>query len=396
VENVTQPVVVNATPIPQVPFQLLLSDAELAAACARWQHCDMVALDTEFMRVSTFYPQVGLIQLAAGNNEVTLIDPVGITDWSPFKALMVNPAVLKVLHSCSEDMLVFLTFLQVLPTPIFDTQIAGSLLGEGTALSYQNLVKQRYGVELPKGETRSDWLQRPLTPEQLEYAALDVVYLLQCCREQQAELQAKSRTAWMSEECERVALNYADEINGKFDDYYLNFKSAWQLRPRSLLALQQLAIWREQRARSRNKPRSWILKDAAVFIMANNMVQSKAQLAAVPEVSDNFVRHEGETVLAIIAAASVANEADCPPKQPAPLTNGQKAYLKQMQEVVETKAQQLAIPPDMLGRKRALLPLLYAILALPAGVDKSSASIPLELQGWRKPLVLVDLLAIFS
>jgi ribonuclease D len=393
VATVVQPVVANPTPIPYVPFHVLLSDAELAAACGRWQRCDMVALDTEFMRVSTFYPQVGLIQLAAGD-EVTLIDPLGITDWSPFKALMINPAVLKVLHSCSEDMLVFLTFLQVLPTPIFDTQIAGSLLGVGTALSYQNLVKQRYGVELPKGETRSDWLQRPLTPEQLEYAALDVVYLLQCCREQQAELQAKSRTAWMQEECERLALNYADEMSGTFDDYYLNFKSAWQLRPRSLLALQKLTVWREQRARARNKPRSWILKDAALFTIANNMVQSKAQLAAVPEVSDNFVRHEGDAVLVMIEAASAANEADCPPKQPAPLTNGQKAYLKKMQDVVEAKAQQLAIPPEMLGRKRALVPLLYAVMSIPAGAAKTEVLIPLELQGWRKPIVLADLLAI--
>ena len=156
-----------ATPAVHVDWTLVDDDAALAASCRRWASCEALALDTEFMRVSTFYPKIALIQVADGTS-ITLIDPLRIHDWSGFAALMTDPAITKVMHSCSEDMLVFHTFLNVLPTPVFDTQIATALLNEGVGISYQNLVKQRFGIELPKGETRSDWLQRPRTAQQLE------------------------------------------------------------------------------------------------------------------------------------------------------------------------------------------------------------------------------------
>lgn len=377
--------------IPPLAYTMITTDAELAVACARWQQSPALALDTEFMRVSTFYPEVGLIQLA-DVSAIFLIDPLGIRDWSPFKALMVDAGIVKILHSCSEDMLVFLTFLQVLPAPIFDTQIAAALLNEGNSLSYQSLVKQRFGVDLPKAETRSDWLQRPLTREQLDYAALDVAYLYQCWQSQRQALQQLGRESWMTEECLRLLNNYRSEFTGDFNDYYLTFKSGWQLRPRPLLALQKLCVWREQRARKRNRPRSWILKDTSLFAIANSMISNKAQLAGVEEVSDNFVRHEGDAVLALVQEAAAANEADCPPRQPQPLTNAQKQMLKRMQDLVEQRAQALGIPPELLGRKRVLLPLLYAVLALPAGTELDQATLPDELLGWRRKEILEPLL----
>ncbi len=377
--------------IPPLAYSMITTDAELAAACVRWQQSPALALDTEFMRVSTFYPEVGLIQLADAS-AIFLIDPLGIRDWAPFKALMVDANIVKILHSCSEDMLVFLTFLQALPVPVFDTQIAAALLNEGNSLSYQNLVKQRFGVDLPKAETRSDWLQRPLTKEQLDYAALDVAYLYQCWQSQRQALQQLGREPWMTEECLRLLNNYRSEFSGDFNDYYLNFKSGWQLRPRSLLALQKLCVWREQRARKRNRPRSWILKDGALFTIANSMISNKAQLAVVEEVSENFVRHEGDAVLALIQEVAAANEADCPPRQPTPLTNPQKQQLKRMQELVESRAQTLAIPPELLGRRRVLLPLLYATLLLLPGEKLADSAIPEELQGWRRKEILEPLL----
>lgn len=381
--------------LPPLSYTMIGTDAALAAACAEWRRSPGLAIDTEFMRISTFYPEVGLIQVADANN-IKLVDPLGIRDWTAFRALMTDPQVVKIMHSCSEDMLVFLTFLQVLPTPVFDTQIAAAFLNQGLSISYQNLVKQRYGIELPKGETRSDWLQRPLTVEQLNYAALDVAYLVDTWQAQTQELKALGREEWMREECERLLSNYAEEISGNFADYYLNFKSGWQLRPKPLLALQKLSEWREQRARKRNRPRSWILKDTALFALANNMVSNKAQMAGMEDVSDNFVRHEGDAVLALIAEAAAANEADCPPRQAAPLTNGQKNLLRKMQQKVESRAAELAIPPELLGRKRILMPLLYAMLALPPGETLSEADIPPELLGWRRDLILNDLLSVMN
>ena len=377
--------------LPVLDYTIITTDAGLATACAHWQQSPALALDTEFMRVSTFYPELGLLQIADAA-AVTLVDPLGIRDWGPFRALMLDERIVKVLHSCSEDLLVFFTFLGILPTPVFDTQIAGALLNQGNSLSYQNLVKTRFGVDLPKGETRSDWLQRPLTPEQLDYAALDVAYLYRCWQDQQSALQQQGRHTWLQEECNRMLGNYESEFTHDYDDYYLNFKSGWQLRPRPLLALQKLAVWREERARKRNKPRSWILKDNALFAIANSMVSSRTQLATLEDVSDNFVRHEGDGVLALVQQAREAPEADCPPPLPPPLTNSEKQLLRRMQDLVEQRATELGLPQEILGRKRALIPLLYAVLELQPGEMLDESVLPDELTGWRREAILHPLL----
>ncbi len=373
-----------------VNFSLIGTDAELVECCLRWQHCEALALDTEFMRVSTYYPKVGLIQVADGL-QITLIDPLQITQWQPFSDLMTAPQLVKIFHSCSEDLLVFFAFLKIMPAPVFDTQISSAILNEGKSLSYQNLVKQRFNVDLPKAETRSDWLQRPLTAEQLDYAALDVAYLHQTWRAQVQLLIALGRENWVLEDCARISQQYSCEFTKDFSDYYLNFKAAWQLKPRQLLALQKLAEWREQRARLRDKPRSWIIKDTVLLALANAMISSKSQLAALEDVSDNFIRFEGDMVLALIEAASTAAETTCPQELDKPLTQGQKNRLKLAQQLIETKAQELAIPAEVLGRKRTLQALLYALLPKNSVDMTSTLDLPDELLGWRGPFLLESL-----
>ncbi|HWK52975.1 MAG TPA: ribonuclease D [Hyphomicrobiales bacterium] len=376
----------------QVEFKTITDDATLAACCARWQCEPALALDTEFMRVSTFYPQAALFQVADAEG-AWLIDPLTITDWEPLRQLLLNPAVVKVLHSCSEDLLVFHTCLGMMPSPLFDTQLAAAFLGEGTAISYQNLVKQHAGVELPKGETRSDWLQRPLTREQQIYAALDVAYLLPVWEQQDARLQSQGRRAWFEEDCSRLARQYATELSGDFSDYYLNFRSAWQLNAQQRAALRALAIWREQRARKRDRPRNWILKDAALYGIALTLPSSKTQLALIEEVGDKFVRFEGDQVLALLEQARVALEADCPGPVPKPLSQGQKTRVRRAQDWVEAKALELELPAEVLGRKRLLMALYYAVVADPA-LRPDALALPEELHGWRGPLITEALIEI--
>ncbi len=379
------------TPFINLAWTMIEDDAALVACCQRWSACPVLALDTEFMRVSTFYPKVALIQVCDGAS-ITLIDPLQIQDWAAFAALLTNPAITKIMHSCSEDMLVFHTFLGVLPVPVVDTQQATALLNEGVGLSYQNLVKLRFGIELPKAETRSDWLQRPLTSEQLEYAALDVAYLPQCWQAQLAALQELGRESWLREDSARQLQQYTTELASDFSDYYLNFKAAWQLRPQQRAALQKLATWREQRARKRDKPRSWIVKDTALFAFAQGMYTSKAQLGAVEEVSDNFLRYEGDEVLALIREAHDLPEAACPPPMAKPLTPGQKGRLRKAQDYVEQKSTELRMPPEVLGRKRTLQALLMTLI----GEGAAPVTIPDELQGWRGPLLLEQLTEILK
>ncbi|MDC0598955.1 ribonuclease D, partial [Gammaproteobacteria bacterium] len=292
-------------------YTLITDNQSLNALCSRWENNDFLALDTEFIRTSTFYPKVGLIQVC-DNHKNYLIDPLEIDDWDFFTALMIKPSLTKIFHSCSEDLLVFFAFLGVIPRPIFDTQIATAFLNEGFALSYQNMVKERVNIDIPKDETRSDWLQRPLTDEQLQYAALDVAYLPEIFNWQTQQLQASGKLGWLQEECERLIQQYQSEVNSDFNDYYLNIKAAWQLDSRQLGVLQKLASWREERARKRDKPRSWIIKDKQLVAVAKSFPESKQHLSLIPEISANFVNYEGSEVLEIVSQMKSVEEALLP------------------------------------------------------------------------------------
>lgn len=184
-------------------FRVITDNAALLEVCNLAQQKSAVALDTEFMRVSTYFPKLGLIQLYDGER-VSLIDPLAITDFSPFVALLSNPKVLKVLHSCSEDLLVFLQEFDQLPRPMIDTQIMARFLGLGTSAGLAKLAQQYLNVEIDKGATRTNWIKRPLSDIQLQYAAGDVWYLLPLYHILEKEL---AKTPWeqaVRDDCELV------------------------------------------------------------------------------------------------------------------------------------------------------------------------------------------------
>jgi ribonuclease D len=177
-------------------WNLIESDAALRAALSQLDDGGAVAVDTEFMRRNTFYPQVALVQLCFGDKAL-LVDPLAIQDTSVLVELLTNPQIIKVLHSASEDLEVFQRWLGVVPEPLFDSQRAAALLDMGFGLGYSSLVKLICDVDLPKGETRSDWLQRPLTASQCEYAAQDVAWLLPVWRHLQARCDEQGKTDWV-------------------------------------------------------------------------------------------------------------------------------------------------------------------------------------------------------
>lgn len=378
----------NMLELTSVRWREITTDQQLAACCKAWQGAACLALDTEFMRVSTFYPEAALFQVSDGNG-IVLIDPLGIGDWTPFTALLEDAGILKILHSCSEDLMLFLHTLKVLPAPLFDTQVAGSMLEHGLSVSYQNMVKHYLDIDIPKGETRSDWLQRPLSEQQLEYAALDVAFLHDIHGIQSRQLAELGRVHWMEEEAQRLFLPYAEEQSRDFSASYQNFKAGWQLGPQQRAALQRLAAWREERARERNRPRNWILKDTALFAMAQAMPDSKARLALMEDVSDAFIRHEGERVLALLAQARALPEADCPPPLPKPFTQAQKQRLAKARAVIEAKAGELGVAPEFLCRRKALHALFQAI---EDQAGQAPIALPTEFRGWREGVLLEALL----
>ena len=375
--------------VPTIDYRLIKTNQELNTCCQHWQSKAFLGMDTEFMRVNTFYPQLALIQVNDGD-AIYLIDPLGISEWEAFAELMLSPGVVKIFHSCSEDLGVFVRHFGLLPTPLFDTQIANAFLNEGFGLSYQNLVAAQSGHELPKGETRSDWLQRPLTQQQLQYAALDVEYLPAIYLAQKEQLQEQGRLSWVEEDCQLLSGNYREELAQDFSQAYLGFSAAWQLNGEQLRLLKLLAEWREKRARQRDKPKNWIVQDKSILEIARYQPQALQELKAIDSLSVNFIRYEGEAILQLVRQAQ-----DLPPLAndlPRPLSNAQKKLFKKAQALVRQKAESVGLPVEILGRKRLLLAVFNVWLASQSetqqAVDITSLTLPDELLGWRKAILL--------
>jgi ribonuclease D len=381
-------------------YVLITDDEALNKCCESWQSHTHLALDTEFMRTDSFYPKVALFQVNDGKKNY-LIDPLSISDWVKFQALMLAPEITKIFHSCSEDILVFIYQFGILPSPIFDTQVANAFLNQGFALSYQNMISEQFGINLPKGETRSNWLQRPLSEQQLDYAALDVAYLPEIYSRQKEKLAGINKLAWVEEDCQRLLSNYQEELEQDFSQTYRNISAAWQLDEKQLYILKALAEWREKRARQRDKPRNWIIKDKELVSIAKIIPKNIAQLGQIEGLNANFIHYEGLALLEVMQKK--LNQANaCLPKQIArPLSNAQKKEFKKAQLLVEKKAAELNLPTEILGRKRTLLSLYQSILELKdttsnEPIDVGKIRLPDELQGWRNQILVKELIELMQ
>lgn len=370
----------SETTIAVEPPVYVTDNAVLATLCERWQQLPLIALDTEFVRVDTFYPRIGLIQVGDGVNNY-LLDPLVLTEWAGFIALLSNPAVIKSLHSCSEDLVVFNEFFAQLPTPLFDSQRAAAFLGFGYSISYQNLVKEILQIEVSKDQTRSDWTRRPLTSEQCNYAALDVAYLPAITQFLEDKLAQSGRSDWAQDEFAQMLTAATPQSDAdSWHDYYLSLGGAWRLDATQLAALQRLCEWREQQARERDKPRSWIAKDTELLEIATAMPQELTELAAIAGLPRLLVSRDGAAILTLIKAPQ-KGPAPRPEFTEQPLSPEMRKTLKVCQGIVRQFAEQLGMAPELLARKKQLLPLIYAAQL---GTDFPW---PEGLSGWRQSLL---------
>ena len=353
-------------------WRLIDSSAELSAVLAEHREHSHVAVDTEFRRRDTFYPQVALLQLCWGG-DAFLIDPLLLDDLAALKTWLADPAQVKFLHSASEDLEVFAHWLDVLPAPLFDTQRAAALVGLGGGQSYRALVASFHDIDLPKDETQSDWLQRPLTDRQAEYAALDVTYLHPIGLKLEALAREMGRLDWVLEEGARLRPGGKPPIS--------KFRSAHKLSPRQQWALSELVDWRETEAKGRDRPRSWILSDKVVMATARALPSTVRELSAVDEMPAGLVRRAGDALLARIAAASERDMATLPAEISTPLSSTERQLLKQLTERVVTVSESLAVPPEALMPKADLEQLirLQANPSLPS---------PAAWSGWRAERVV--------
>lgn len=360
--------------------QLVTDDSELQRLCEHWGTLPVLSMDTEFIRVDTFYPQLGLLQVCDGQGSY-LLDPLALEDWAAFRALLRNERITKVLHACSEDLLVFNEYFGLIPGPVFDTQKAAAFLGMGYSISYQNLVRELLGIEVDKGETRSDWLRRPLSEQQLHYAALDVAYLPAIHEQMSDRLTRNGHLQNLMDECEQMRVQATlTEDEGEWETLYLNMGAAWRLDRDQLAILRALSRWREREARRLNIPRPWVAKDSDLILLAQQAPADRQALRSLGELSRAAREVDPDVLLDLVEEGRrhpVPEEA-VPAGQP--LAPAQRKMLKRCQAAVREIAEEQGVAVELLARKKQLVTLLEL-------AEHPEWQWPNELGGWRRRLL---------
>ncbi|MBD1583922.1 ribonuclease D [Pseudoalteromonas sp. S16_S37] len=365
-------------------YQVIQSQKELNEFVAKILGAQVVALDTEFMRRRTLYPEVALIQVFAANH-LALIDPLLELDLAPLWAVFKDPNVLKVLHSPSEDIEVFQKFAGFVPCPMFDTQFALQVLGEGNCVGFANMVKTILDVEIDKSESRTNWLQRPLTEKQLDYAASDVFYLMPCFEHIFALIKERGLVDIVISESELIAAKRAFIVPD--EQVYLDIKNAWQLKPRDLAVLKELAAWRRAKAHRKNLALSFILKEHNMVEIAKRRPTSLNGLRNVPGIEAMEVNRSGKEILACVEKGRAVSEPQCPKKLLRLIDYPEyKKAAKQLTSLIKQVAQDNDIPADVLASKKQINQLISWNWKKTAE-ERASLMKPDLLQPWRYELV---------
>jgi ribonuclease D len=332
---------------------------DLAAAIERWLNAGAprdIALDTEFVFERTFRARLGLIQIAAGG-EIALVDAVRIADLSPLAALFSATAVRKVVHSGSGDVPILRRATGEAPRPLFDTQIAAAFAGLGPSLSYGALIRELFGVELPKHETRTDWLRRPLSPEQLRYAAEDVEQLGAAAAELERRLRELGRLEWALEDSAAVAMLESDAPDP--DEAWRRVKGLERLPPRGRAVARALAAWREREADRLDLARPFLLRDETLLALARRDGTEPIPAPEIAKLPGYDARRHAQHAARWaegLAAARAAADAGTAPAEPAPLATAERlrrrALDEAISELVARRAAELGLPAELLLSRR--------------------------------------------
>ena len=312
-------------------MDLITTTSELAAACERLAQQPVITVDTEFLRETTYYPLLCVVQMAS-QDEALVIDALaeGI-DLKPFFELMANEKVLKVFHAARQDIEIVWHSANIVPHPIFDTQVAAMVLGYGDSIAYDQLVERITGHRPDKTHRFTDWSRRPLTSEQVHYAISDVTHLRDVFASLDADLKKRGRSDWVSEEM---------DILTSPRTYDFHPERAWERlktrvrKPKELAVLIEIAAWREQEAQSRDVPRSRVLKDDAVGDIATHAPTSVERLASLRSLPKGFERSKwGAEVLAAVQRG-LARDPSALPKLEKPRNNSNGAAIVELLKVL--------------------------------------------------------------
>ncbi|WP_174296390.1 ribonuclease D [Sphingomonas bacterium] len=352
---------------------LVTDTATLADLCARWAKAGFVTVDTEFMRESTFWPLLCLIQVA-DEHEAAAIDPLAPgLDLKPLLDLLVdNEDVLKVFHAGGQDLEIVYNLTGKTPHPLFDTQVAAMALGQGEQIGYSNLVDSWLGITIDKGARFTDWARRPLDARQIEYAIGDVTHLAAIFPKMLARLRKTGRGAWLDQEMERLGdpANYANDPDEAWKRVRVPSRKADVLG-----RLKALARWRELEARGKDLPRGRIVKDETLADLAGHFPRRQADLAKVRGLSPNWATNDigGRLMAALETAAPMAAD-ELPPREDRKPGLGKDGALVAdlLKLLLKIRAKEIDVAPRLLARSDELE-------SLAAGQRTGLAM----LEGWR-------------
>ncbi|WP_395091147.1 ribonuclease D [Armatimonas sp.] len=361
-------------------MQPLTRHAELDAFCTelkgRLADDPRLALDTEFIRERTYEPVLELVQVSTSDGLIALLDIPALGDLGALGPLLTDPEILKIFHAGGQDIEILTSLLGEMPTPFFDTQIAAAFAGYGTQVGYGALVQSVLKVRLSKEEGFSDWSRRPLTASMCSYAADDVRYLHMLHDRLMARLQRRGRTEWAQEQTVRVLTNASETTQP--EDLWKKVGSKQGLNRRELAILQELALWRDDEARRRNKPRRTILKDEPLVELAKRKPKTATAVLELRAVKGVGTRQAEELVLAIQRGMEIPESGWPVVESSPPLDEHGAALLELLSAVVKVRAMEEDLPPSLLAPSDALRQL---------AIQRTPEIVASLFTGWRGELL---------
>jgi len=363
-------------------FQFIQQQQDLAVLLSQMEQCSVYALDTEFIKVDTLYPKLGVCQINL-NGQILLLDGAALdltSFWPKIFAAQQN-----IFHACGEDIDLIYHYADQKPlNNVFDTQIAMAFLGHGLQVSYQNALKTCLNIDIEKDQTRSDWLARPLSQEQMSYAANDVLYLTKLADTLKNDLKVKGLYQYVLEDCQNLTKEIAMET--PLAELYTDIGNYRHSR-RELMQLQQLSIWREQITKALNQPRSFILRNGTMIDLVEKNPRNTFQLAKIKDIRPNVVREHGKTILDLLKFLPPENE--WPLRMARPIKNNSKEVAPKIDALIANVVLQTGIPKEVLLRKKWMNAIYEHVV-----FHLDEQSLPNYLMGWRYDILTQPLIAL--
>ncbi len=372
----------------ELPVTWIKEQSQLTPVIEALKSCGRVALDTEFIKRDTYYPRLALVQINVGEH-IYLLDAPQLQLQDVWQAL--SAVDVAIWHACGEDLGIFYLLSDCPPlTNIFDTQIALSYLTGQLQMGYQQALDDQLDMHIDKEQSQSDWLRRPLSDEQEQYAIDDVRFLPALYLSLEYELKKQGLYEYVWADCQLYAQELYDSQQVADEDMYLTMAD-YRYDTQQMAILQAVASWREQLARATNQPRTFVIKKQAVREIITEKPKSMRELAHKTTMHRSMLRLYGEELLKEIKQAQQLAPAERPPRLPAPYRSKNKALSKAVQHATQIQAEKIGIPANVLMRKKWLHQ-LYEVIAY----DKDLVDLPEGLQGWRHEWVMQTLIPVIE